>query len=1269
MPTARWWRRGSTDNWPEPELVGHPDHLPVVVFHGSGDERASVEPSTATMEKRSYALLFATLAVGASHGQDFRSATADNLNTVGAWVDGSIPTAADIATWNATSTLANTIGAAQTYGGLNLSAASGAVSITGAFNLGLDNTTDANTVLDVGANDFTFGTAGAGGQLNIVGALSTVAPGNGNTGTGATFAGSSVVTISSTGSKNWSTSGGATSGANGVTNVTFTGTLALRGVTLGGTGVNQIENLANNFLAFGGGGGTTGVPGSLTQTGAFHLDTGDSVSRGDFIITHAFNDKTLELASLAGTGNIRSDWGVGATVSNRGIRVNQSSDTVFSGGIYVHNGSGQRRNVTITKDGSGKLTFIGRLGSSQGTAGNPGSLNFAINGGVWQMGDGTENPSAPLNGANWDTASTFSIGSGGTLRFMANATEYTWDRALSGAGAIEITHDGTAGEGNVALTGNNINFTGTTTVTAGRLRVGGNLGASPVAVSSGAAIAAGGAATPGAGFVKSLALASGSSSVFRAGTTFDQLVVVDADALTSAGPHTVTAVSTGGLNPGDKVAIIDYAGTFGGFGNLSLAPGSRFSLVHNVAETNIELEYTGGLIKWTGGNGTWDLNTTANWDLGGSATNFLAGDSVLFDDTAGTGSVTLAGTLSPSGITINNNTLAYTLGGGQISGSGELDKQGPGTATVTSATSYTGPTFVDGGTLTFGDGATAGEIGSGPATVAAGATLRLSRSDLLDYKTNPRLRNVSGAGDIVIDGGGTLFNYTGTGVGFAEANSWAGFSGSLIVKNGSEFQTIRNGATAMGTGSVVLGDATTSGKLSQIEGNWTWTNNISLVGPDNRIINRSLLGPRLLKLQGVISGSGGLTFEDAPATMTNNQTGFILTGENTLTGTLTIPAGVPVRVGGVPGNTDAVQNGAGASGSLGGATVVNEGTLTFSRTNQHTVANSISGAGQAFIGLTTGTTAQVVTFTGTKSYSGPTTVRSGTLVLNTSLPSSPVTVNSAGTIAGTGTLGSASSVSGTLSPGEAVGTFTSTADVALENGSKIAWQVGDWNGAAGTGYDTLSAATLTIGAVAATPVVIVVTGESLVNFSETAKTFTLATTTGGISGLDAGEIIVDDTNAPGTGTWSVQANGNNLELVYTLGTLYDAFETANGISGAGSATDSDGDGIPNGIEFVIGGDPSGPGSDSSALLPTATVDATQLSFVFRRTDDSAGFNPYVQYGSDLSGWTQAQGGVGGVVIAEDNSFYGANIDRVTVTIPRALVPGGRMFARMRIDIP
>ena len=104
----------------------------------------------------------------------------------------------------------------------------------------------------------------------------------------------------------------------------------------------------------------------------------------------------------------------------------------------------------------------------------------------------------------------------------------------------------------------------------------------------------------------------------------------------------------------------------------------------------------------------------------------------------------------------------------------------------------------------------------------------------------------------VLTGGLMFFNYTGSGLSFADANSWNNFSGNLTIKGGSEFQTIRNGATAMGSGDIILGDGFSSGALSQIEGNWTWTNDISLVGSDNRIRNRSVGAPRSLKLQGVI---------------------------------------------------------------------------------------------------------------------------------------------------------------------------------------------------------------------------------------------------------------------------------------------------------------------------------------------------------------------------------------------------------------------------------
>lgn len=85
-----------------------------------------------------------------------RDNSADNLNLNTAWTGDVLPGQGDIATWDASSTLANALAAAQTWGGLDTSGASGAVTITPTANLVLDNTTDASTILNVGANNFTW---------------------------------------------------------------------------------------------------------------------------------------------------------------------------------------------------------------------------------------------------------------------------------------------------------------------------------------------------------------------------------------------------------------------------------------------------------------------------------------------------------------------------------------------------------------------------------------------------------------------------------------------------------------------------------------------------------------------------------------------------------------------------------------------------------------------------------------------------------------------------------------------------------------------------------------------------------------------------------------------------------------------------------------------------------------------------------------------------------------------------------------------------------
>lgn len=156
-------------------------------------------------------------------------------------------------------------------------------------------------------------------------------------------------------------------------------------------------------------------------------------------------------------------------------------------------------------------------------------------------------------------------------------------------------------------------------------------------------------------------------------------------------------------------------------------------------------------------------------------------------------------------------------------------------------------------------------------------------------------------------------------------------------------------------------------------------------------------------------------------------------------------------------------------------------------------------------------------------------------------------------------------------------------------------------------------------------------------------------------------------------TWNTSSFSVDGTIKIDGGDPYGAFEAANGITGAGANTDSDGDGIANGIEFVIGGDPSGPNSDSHALLPTINnSDPVYIDFVFRRTDASAQKNPYVEYGSILTGWTTAEPGeptANPVLINETNDHFGAGIDQVTVRIPKALATSQKLFARLRVDLP
>jgi hypothetical protein len=110
-----------------------------------------------------------------------------------------------------------------------------------------------------------------------------------------------------------------------------------------------------------------------------------------------------------------------------------------------------------------------------------------------------------------------------------------------------------------------------------------------------------------------------------------------------------------------------------------------------------------------------------------------------------------------------------------------------------------------------------------------------------------------------------------------------------------------------------------------------------------------------------------------------------------------------------------------------------------------------------------------------------------------------------------------------------------------------------------------------------------------------------------------------------------------------------------------STDDPDEDGIPNELEFVLGGSPL---SADTNILPTATPapGGTSLIFTYRRKIAAAAIPQTVQYTTNLSSaWTAAVHGVDGVTIV--TASLDAQTEQVTTTVPTT---GGKVFARLSV---
>jgi fibronectin-binding autotransporter adhesin len=342
---------------------------------------------------------------------------------------------------------------------------------------------------------------------------------------------------------------------------------------------------------------------------------------------------------------------------------------------------------------------------------------------------------------------------------------------------------------------------------------------------------------------------------------------------------------------------------------------------------------------------------------------------------------------------------------------------------------------------------------------------------------------------------------------------------------------------------------------------------------------------------------------------------------------------------------------------VGGATT--NSTFTMNLPGNATFAAPFGGAAANENNLTlvkSGIGALSLTSPLASSLTGTTTVTGGALYVNTNLATSPLTAQAGATVGGNGTTG-VLAVSGTagntanIAPGanNAIGALTVTGGATLGADSAINWQVTTWSGAAGTGYDTISsAAGVNITATAANPVTIRVQPLALAGFVEENRSFTLASTTAGVTGFAADKFVFDTTGFPGTGTFSVRVDGNNLVLDYTMavGGDFDSWALDNGVTG-GPDGDSDGDGIKNLLEYALELNPAG--FDAS----TGTFSGGTVTFAKR---DEAVENGDLTYTIETSS-SMLPGSWTAVTPTTDTDT------EISYTLPAGQ---GRIFARLQV---